>query len=70
VIRGAYNKEVNPPAPFVLVHLAHPVDGTRLVDIPAQVDTAAFRTVVSLSHLQSLDVRRIDEIVAAGLGGN
>ncbi len=69
MIRGAYNVQINPPAPFVLITLTDPLVGDRQVNLPAQIDTAADRTVVPLSAMESLGLEPIDEIVICGFGG-
>jgi len=46
VIRYRYATQLTPPAPFVTVGLRCPTTGHWLDAVPAQVDTAADRTVV------------------------
>lgn len=54
--RYRYSNEVTPPAPFVLVTLRNPVTGEERRDFPAQVDTAADRTVLPESLELNLNV--------------
>lgn len=46
MIRYRYAQQLNPPAPFVNVSLRCPTTGRRAADLPAQLDTAADRTVL------------------------
>ena len=49
MIRYNYNRQVNPPAPFVYVSIERPsVDGTT-VEMPAQIDSAADISVIPCS---------------------
>ena len=70
MIRVAYNQQKQPPAPFVLVTLANPFDGTAMPDVPAQLDTAADRTLVPLALMEALGLEPIDDILIGGVGGN
>jgi hypothetical protein len=69
MIRYAYNSQLNPAAPFVLVVLRNPADGTELRDVPAQIDIGADRTVLPESMVQSLGLAQIGNLWIAGLGG-
>ena len=46
MIRYRYAQHLNPPAPFVNVALLCPQTGNRAANLPAQIDTAADRTVL------------------------
>jgi hypothetical protein len=70
VIRVVYNGQKQPPAPFVLVTLASPLGGSALADVPAQLDTAADRTLVPWALMDALDLEPIDDILIGGVGGN
>jgi hypothetical protein len=70
VIRVVYNSQKQPPAPFVLVTLASPLGGSALPDVPAQLDTAADRTLVPWALMDALDLEPIDDILIGGVGGN
>lgn len=69
-IRVGYNQQVQPPAPFVHVTVGDPLGGAAAADIPAQIDSAADRTVVPLRVLEGLGLEPIDEISVGGLGGS
>lgn len=69
MIRYAYNRQVDPPAPFVHVSLRRPGDGPSLDDLPAQIDTAADRTVIPGGLVARLGLVRLDELPVAGFGG-
>jgi hypothetical protein len=69
MIRGTYNTQVQPPAPFVLVSLRDALGLEQSLTIPAQIDTAADRTVVPLSAVTSLGLSPIDERTFVGFGG-
>lgn len=70
MIRVLYNEQKQPPAPFVLVTLTNPLDGSELTGVPAQLDTAADRTLIPLALLQSLGLEPIDDILIGGVGGS
>lgn len=70
MIRVVYNRQKQPPVPFVLVSLVNPLDGSTISEIPAQLDTAADRTLVPLGHMQALGLEPIDDIVIGGFGGS
>lgn len=67
--RYRYAAEFNPPAPFVQVTLGNPTTGEQRQGIPAQVDTAADRTVVPKAIALSLHLNRIGETLIGGFGG-
>jgi len=69
MIRYAYNRQVDPPAPFVHVSLRPPVEGNSLDNLPAQVDTAADRTVIPGELVTRLGLVPLDELPVAGFGG-
>jgi hypothetical protein len=69
VIRVVYNSQKRPPAPFVLLRLANPHDGTAIADVPAQLDTAADRTVIPVPLLESMGLEPVDDMLIGGLGG-
>jgi hypothetical protein len=69
MIRYNYNRQVNPPAPFVHVHLSAPLSGSRGLELPAQIDTGADVTVVPESVVKLLALVQLDEKVVAGFGG-
>jgi predicted aspartyl protease len=69
MIRFNYTRQVEPPAPFVYVSLRCPRMGISVHDLPAQIDTAADRTVIPGSLVDPLGLEFVDTIDAAGLGG-
>ena len=52
--RYPYNTEVTPPAAFVRLTLTNASTGTRLEDVPAQIDSGADFTVLSPTHVEAL----------------
>ncbi|MBX9680532.1 MAG: hypothetical protein K2X38_17380 [Gemmataceae bacterium] len=69
MIRVTYNSQKQPPAPFVLVTLANPLSGNSIVNVPAQIDTAADRTLLPLALLYSLSLEPVDDLLIGGVGG-
>jgi hypothetical protein len=67
--RYRYAAEFNPPAPFVQVTLRNPTTGEQRQGIPAQLDTAADRTVLPEAVALSLHLNRIGETLIGGFGG-
>jgi hypothetical protein len=69
MIRFNYLSQFQPPAPFVYVTLRNPVTGTELQDVPAQVDSAADRTLLPEGAVQALALSQIGTITIGGVGG-
>jgi hypothetical protein len=69
VIRFPYPSQVHPPAPFVNLMLRNPLTGSELRDVPAQLDTAADRTLLPTSLVQALNLPQIRSIPIGGIGG-
>src|SRR4051812_31445758 len=69
VIRYSYNSQVNPPAPFVLLKLRDPTTGAEVLDLPAQVDSGADRTVLPLAIVQALGLSVAGAATIMGFGG-
>ena len=69
MIRYNYLSQLRPPAPFVYVTLRNPVSGAEQRDVPAQLDTAADRTLLPDIFVQSLALPQIGSIVIGGVGG-
>jgi hypothetical protein len=69
VITYRYNSSLDPPAPFVYVTLMNPVTSVSRTNIPAQVDTAADRTVLPEPLVQELDLQQLGQLEIGGLGG-
>jgi predicted aspartyl protease len=68
VIRYSYNKQVNPPGPFIHVHLTSPDGSHEVRDVPAQIDTGADITVVPESVVLELQLVAAEEITVTALG--
>ena len=69
MIRYRYNQQTDPPAPFVYGTFQNPADSTELRDVPAQIDTAADRTVLPDHLVQALGLAQMGRIAVGGLGG-
>ncbi len=69
MIRYAYNQQLQPPAPFVLITLRNPLTGAETQDVPAQLDPAADRSLVPLKSIASLGLPAIGSIPIGGVGG-
>jgi hypothetical protein len=69
MIRYAYNRQVEPPAPFVHVTIRRPGPGQASDERPAQIDTAADRTVIPGDLVGQLGLVPLDELPVAGFGG-
>jgi hypothetical protein len=69
VIRYNYLPQLQPPAPFVHVTLRNPVTGAEQRDVPAQLDTAADRTLLPDPVVQALALPQIGTIPIGGVGG-
>jgi len=69
MIRYAYNQQLEPPAPFVLVTLRNPLTGMEKENIPAQLDYAADRTLLPSNVVQSLVLPAIGSSLIGGVGG-
>jgi hypothetical protein len=69
VIRYSYNSQVHPPAPFVLVKLRDPTTGAEVLDVPAQVDSGADRTVLPVTIVQALQLSVAGAVTVIGFGG-
>lgn len=59
----------DPPAPGVLLNLAHPVTGRRTEGVPALVDTGADLSVLPDRLVTDLGLLRVDEQVVEGFDG-
>ena len=58
------------PAPLVHVSLRPPTGGgIELQDLPAQIDTAADRTVIPAKTIRQLPLIPLDRLTIGGLGG-
>jgi hypothetical protein len=70
MIRYLYNRQYNPPAPFVHVIVRCPQTGKELTDVPAQLDTAADRTSFPWHIVETLGLAQIDAALVEGYGGD
>ena len=70
MIRYLYNQQVSPPAPFVHVALRCPESSAERRWLPAQLDSAASRSVLPLPLVAELGLVPVDEIQVEGLGGH
>jgi hypothetical protein len=69
VIRFNYLSQLQPPAPFVYVHLRNPLTGAEKRDVPAQLDCAADRSLFPATIVQDLALAQISAIEIMGAGG-
>jgi len=68
--RYRYNRQVNPPAPFVQVSVSASAEGGPFLECPAQLDTAADLSVVPSRMVQELQLEQLGEFPALGFGGH
>lgn len=64
-----YNQQVQPPAPFVYVKIAHPAEDSHLDDVAAQLDIAADITVIPWRVAEQLQLAQLDLTTAIGFDG-
>ena len=69
MIRFRYNRDIVPPAPFVFLTITDPTTSATRTQVPAQVDTAADRTVIPESLVHDLDLLPTGTLDMGGLGG-
>ena len=69
MIRYRYNRDFVPPTPLVHVTLRRPDGANELPDQPAQLDTAADRTVLPMAAVEELGLVELSELPVAGFGG-
>jgi hypothetical protein len=69
MIRYGYQRQLQPPAPFVKVLLRNPASGVELRDLPAQIDTAADRTVLPDATVKALGLPQVGIMSFAAFGG-
>lgn len=69
MIRYTYSRQVVPPAPFIHVTLRCVDTGREIQRSPAQLDTAADRTVLPENLVEALGLVPLDELPIAGFGG-
>lgn len=69
MIRYRYLSQLQPPAPFIYVNLRNPITGAEMQSVPAQLDTAADRTLLPVALVEGLDLPQIGVIPIGGVGG-
>ena len=69
MIRYNYNRQINPPAPFVHVAIEGPSANGATVEMPAQLDLAADLSVIPWSVVEELQLIQFGEQVVGGFGG-
>jgi hypothetical protein len=69
MVRYGYVAQLEPPAPFVQVRLQNPVTGQELSDIPAQLDSAADRTLIPETLAERLALPQLGTVTIGGVGG-
>lgn len=69
MIRYGYFRGFTPPAPFVYVTLQNPFTGAREGNAPAQLDTAADRTLLPETLVRKLGLPVVDSLRIGGVGG-
>jgi hypothetical protein len=69
MIRYRYVSDLTPPAPFVTLQLRCPATGREAPGLPAQVDSAADRTIVPASVVAALELVQDGHAVFQGFGG-
>lgn len=69
MIRYRYTPQFNPPAPFVFLTVRCPATGMQVERVPAQVDTAADRTVLPGPIVKSLGLVEDGRATFQGFAG-
>lgn len=69
MIRHSYFRGLTPPAAFVYVTLQNPFTGVREQNVPAQIDTAADRTLLPDTLARKLSLPTVDRLRIGGVGG-
>jgi hypothetical protein len=69
-MRYTYNRQIEPPAPFIHVSLKCLETGKSVDNLPALIDTAADRTVFPGHLVDLLSLVPLEELLVAGLGGH
>jgi hypothetical protein len=68
MIRYRYVTEVTPPAPFVQASVRCPTTGRQVEELPAQLDTAADRTVIPDLVVEQLEFVQVGHLLIQGFG--
>src|SRR5712692_8405322 len=69
MIRYLYNRQVNPPAPFVHVTIRTANASKELSEYPAQIDPGADRTVIPWQVVEELGLDEIRRLPIGMVGG-
>jgi len=70
MIRYRYANHLAPPAPFVNVTIRCPQTGNCEIDLPAQMDTAADRTIIPGSVARKLGLVEDGRLLFQGFAGD
>jgi hypothetical protein len=70
MMRYSYVEHLTPPAPFVTVSVRCLATNGILTDLPAQIDTAADRTVLPEPIIQTLRLAEDGQLLFQGFGGD
>ncbi len=70
MVRYAYTRQVDPPAPFVHVTIRPPIDGVAGLELPAQLDTAADLSIIPGRLVDSLGLIPLEMMSVLGFGGH
>jgi len=70
MIRYRYNQQVTPPAPFVYVTVRSPEQAHVTGELPAQLDSAASKSVIPWNLIEDLELIELDQILIEGVGGH
>jgi hypothetical protein len=68
MIHYSYNRQIQPPAPFVHVTVRCAETHKQITDLPAQLDTAADRSAIPGSVAGELALVPLDELPVSGFG--
>lgn len=69
MLRYRYNQQVNPPAPFIYLDCAHPLEPSERLTLPALIDTGADLSTVPPDTIDRLGLVQLDEIPVASYRG-
>ena len=69
MMRYNYNRQINPPAPFVHLTIDRPASGGTTIEVPAQLDCAADITVIPWHVVEELQLVQFGEQSVGGFGG-
>jgi predicted aspartyl protease len=66
MIRYRYNRQVDPPAPFVNMVVCHPTDPSKVEQLPALIDSGASLTTVPQRTIDQLGLAPDGDVLAGG----